>query len=136
MKHLLLVLTILIAQALPAQAQSADEAAIQSVISDQISAFQVDDFAAAFDFASPSIRQIFGTSDQFGQMVITGYPMVHRPAKVDFVELRNVDGSLWQLVMVLDQRGGEHLLGYQMLRVMEQWKINAVRKFTLPPPSV
>ena len=37
------------------------QGAIREVISDQIAAFEADDFATAFTFASPAIREIFGT---------------------------------------------------------------------------
>ena len=50
--------------------------------------FLQDDFATAFTFASPNIQGIFGTHQNFGQMVRSGYPMVWRPADVQYIELR------------------------------------------------
>ena len=46
--------------ALPAAAQ---EAPIRATIESQIEAFQADDFARAFTFASPTIKQMFGTPE-------------------------------------------------------------------------
>ncbi len=109
-------------------AAMADEPAeaIQSTISGQITAFLADDFAAAFEFASPTIKQIFGTSERFGQMVRQGFPMVWRPADVRFLDLRDEAGRLIQRVMIRDGAGQVHLLDYQMIQTEKGWQINGV----------
>lgn len=117
--------------ALPAQAQ---DAPIQSTIQSQLDAFMADDFARAFSFASPNIKGIFGTSDNFGAMVKQGYPMVWRHGAVQMLELRNVAGNLWQRVMITDEGGRTHLLDYQMIETPDGWQINAVQ--VLPQPDV
>lgn len=117
--------------ALPALAQ---EAPIQNTIQNQLNAFMADDFATAFTFASPTIKGLFGTSDNFGMMVRNGYPMVHRPADVKMLELREVAGNLWQRVMITDQQGRTHILDYQMVETAEGWQINGVQ--ILPSPGV
>ncbi|SLN53141.1 hypothetical protein PEL8287_02835 [Roseovarius litorisediminis] len=119
--------------ALPARA---DETAIRQVISDQITAFLADDFEAAFDFASPSIRSIFRTPENFGAMVRDGYPMVWRPAEVDFLKAETIAGQLWQNVMVRDADGVLHILEYQMVEGDDGWKINAVRVRKAPAGAV
>ena len=108
----------------PAKGEEAD---IRGVISNQIEAFQADDFARAFTYASPMIQDIFKTPDRFGHMVREGYPMVWRPAEVTFLDLERVDGVLWQNVRVRDQSGQEYLLGYDMIMGENGWKINGVR---------
>lgn len=110
--------------ALPAQAQ---EAPIQSTIQSQLDAFLVDDFARAFTFASPMIKGMFGTPDNFGTMVQQGYPMVARHGAVQMLELRTVAGNLWQRVMITDTMGRTHLLDYQMVDSADGWQINAVQ---------
>ena len=110
--------------ALPLQAQ---EAEIRGVIADQIAAFQADDFARAFSFASPTIKGVFGDAQNFGRMVQQGYPMVHRPANVRMMDLRDEAGRLWQRVLVTDQAGRSHVLEYQMIETPEGWQINAVQ---------
>lgn len=110
--------------ALPMQAQ---EAPIQSTIQSQLDAFLVDDYAKAFTFASPMIKGIFGTSDNFGTMVQQGYPMVARHGAVQMLELRTVAGNLWQRVMITDTMGRTHLLDYMMIETAEGWQINAVQ---------
>ena len=113
-----------VALALPAQAQ---EAPIQSTIQSQLDAFMADDFARAFTFASPMIKGMFGTSDNFGTMVQQGYPMVARHGAVQMLELRTVAGNLWQRVMITDTMGRTHLLDYQMIETTDGWQINAVQ---------
>lgn len=109
--------------ALPAAAQDAQ---VHSTIERQLRAFQADDFTTAFTFASPTIKSIFGTPENFGRMVTQGYPMVHRPGAVKMLELREVAGGLWQRVMITDATGKTHLLDYQMMETPEGWQINAV----------
>ena len=48
----------------------AQERDIQAVITQQIEAFQVDDFAQAFTYASPNIQGFFGTSERIGRALI------------------------------------------------------------------
>ncbi|MDZ4087576.1 MAG: DUF4864 domain-containing protein [Tabrizicola sp.] len=117
--------------ALPAAAQ---EAPIQDTIRSQIDAFQADDFARAFTFASPTIKGMFGTPENFGAMVKQGYPMVYRPAEVQMMDLREVAGNLWQRVRITDQAGAGWLLDYMMVETAEGWQINAVQ--ILPAPDV
>lgn len=109
---------------LPASAQ---QEPIEKTIRSQIDALLADDFARAFSFASPAIKGIFGTPENFGRMVRQGYPMVHRPSAVRMLDLRDVAGSLWQRVMITDQSGRTHVLEYQMIETSEGWQINGVR---------
>lgn len=117
--------------ALPANAQ---EAPIQETIQSQIQALQADDFAGAFSYASPTIKGMFGTPENFGAMVKQGYPMVYRPAEVQMMDLREVAGNLWQRVRITDQAGAGWYLDYMMVETAEGWQINAVQ--ILPAPDV
>lgn len=113
------------------EARAQEGARVEAVISDQIAAFQADDFEAAFDHASPSIRMLFQTPERFGQMVQQGYPMVHRPQSLRFLERRAQGGFVVQRVMITDAEGRLHLLEYQMLQTESGFLINGVR--LLPP---
>ncbi len=115
--------------ALPASAQ---EAPIQEIIRRQLDAFQTDDFARAFTFASPSIRGLFGSPENFGNMVQQGYPMVHHAGRVRMLELRTIKGALWQKVLITDSQGRAHLLDYQMIETPEGWQINGVQLLAAP----
>lgn len=111
------------------------EPGIEATITAQIDAFLEDDFAEAFTYASPNIQGMFGTSERFGQMVRNGYPMVWRPGDVQYLELRDVRGNLWQKVMIRDRQGGTHVLDYQMIETVEGWKINGVQLLDAPDVS-
>ena len=106
-------------------AQNSTSQAIEKTISDQIAAFQADDFVTAFDYASPSIQGIFQTPDRFGAMVRNGYPMVWRPSDVRFGELREIGGALWQKVIVQDAQGATHVLDYRMQEIDGVWRTSS-----------
>jgi hypothetical protein len=127
MRRLLLSLALSVLSALSVSAQEARNPAIETTIQQQFDAFRADDVGTAFSFASPTIKGLFGTPENFGMMVRNGYPMVWRPAEVQYLELRKVAGNLWQRVMVTDQAGRTHLLDYQMVQTDDGWQINAVQ---------
>ena len=124
MRRLLFAISLSAGLATGAFAQSAE---IEANISAQIQAFQADDFATAFTFASPNIQNLFRTPENFGAMVRNGYPMVWRPSDVRFLELREIAGALWQKVMITDGDGRVHILDYQMVPLESGWKINGVQ---------
>lgn len=124
MRIVLLIVAMVLGLAGPLRAQSAD---IEATISAQIEAFRADDFARAFTFASPTIQNLFQTPENFGGMVRNGYPMVWRPAKVRYLDLREQAGRLWQKVMITDAAGRVHVLDYQMIELENGWKINGVQ---------
>lgn len=105
----------------------AEDSDVSAAIGAQIEALEQDDFATAFTYASPSIRQIFRTPENFGIMVQRGYPMVWRPAQVEFLNQRIEAGSLVQMVQITDRKGVVHTLDYLMLETAQGWKINGVR---------
>jgi len=115
-----------------ALAQDAD--AIEGVIENQLEAFNNRDISEAWRYASPNIKRLFGSPYTFGMMVQKGYPMVWDNADVQFLELRDLRGTLWQKVMVRDARGGLHVLDYQMVETADGWQINGVQ--LLPAPDV
>ena len=130
MVRIVLVTLVALVLALPVRAQNSD---VVGVITSQIEAFQNDDFETAFTYASPLIQGVFKTPEQFGQMVRRGYPMVWRPADVQFLEQRNTDGFIYQKVLFKDAAGGLTVLEYEMLKVGETWQINGVQRLQDPP---
>ncbi|MEO0914329.1 MAG: DUF4864 domain-containing protein [Pseudomonadota bacterium] len=114
----------------PLSAQSNGER-IEAVISSQFAAFQDDDVATAFTFASPMIQSIFGSAERFGQMVRSGYPMVWRPKDVSFTCLTERNGQYFQSVRITDAAGTAHSLDYEMIETEAGWLINGV--FFRPP---
>jgi len=83
----------------------ADRSAIQSVIQRQLDAFQADDGKGAFALASPSIREQFGTPENFLALVRQGYPMVYRPRETHFGALDEENGQIVQKVAFVGPDG-------------------------------
>ena len=105
----------------------ADEKAdIQSTISDQLRAFASDNFIEAFTHASPGIKDIFGTVENFSSMVKKGYPMVWRYNNFEFLNLEETPQGYSQIVRITDQKDKIFLLKYFMKNVAGIWKISGV----------
>lgn len=116
----------------PVVAQGSD---IETVIGSQIEAFKADDFAGAFEYAAPSIRNIFRTPENFGVMVRRGYPMVWRPEEVTFLDLAQRGGLYVQTVRITDADGAVHYLAYAMTETAQGWKISGVQILEAPGVS-
>jgi hypothetical protein len=113
------------AAAQQAPISEADRSAIRSIIEGQEEAFKRDDGQAAFDYASPMIRQMFGTPDVFMDMVRQGYPMVYRPKLFDFAEIVMKDGRPTQKVRVIGPDGRHHSAFYPMTQLPDgTWRID------------
>ena len=68
LRRFVLTLSLLIAAALPARAESpsaVDAAAFQKVIAAQVAAFQADQWDIAFSYAAPRIQAMFGNPERF-----------------------------------------------------------------------
>ncbi len=126
MKYLLaLVLALGLTGPVPAQEPRNPD--IEAVISAQIDAFLKDDFVTAFTFASPMIREMFGTPERFGQMVRNGYPMVWRASRVEFLDLADFGGQPVQRVLLEDAGGAYFIAEYAMHATKDGWQISGVR---------
>ena len=123
MKFLIAIVTAVL-MALPANAQ---ESEIETVISGQIQSFLQDDFETAFTYAAPNIKQMFGTPERFGEMVVNGYPMVHRPSEVTFQDLSEINGAVTQDVLLRDVQGLYYVARYTMVMVGGSWQISGVQ---------
>jgi len=120
-----LLLAVVAAGPAGAQTSETDQAAIRQVIQSQMAAFQKDDGATAYGYASPTIQQKFGNADIFMQMVKTGYPAVYRPREVEFRQLKLENGKLLQEVFVVGPDGKPVLAIYEMQRQPDgSWRIN------------
>jgi hypothetical protein len=102
-----------------------DAAAVREVIEAQLDAFKRDDAQRAFSYAAPGIRQMFGTAENFVQMVRTSYPVVYRPRTVQFERFEVVDDEVFQPVRLTDAQGQAWLALYAMERQPDgTWRIN------------
>ena len=129
-----ITLTLALVAGRPALAEGPD-AAIEAVIADQIAAFQRDDFEAAFGHASPGIRAKFGPPENFGTMVRQGYPMIWRPARVEYGALETRGDSYVKTVVFEDASGMLFEADYRMALVDGAWRIRGVRLRRLPGVS-
>jgi hypothetical protein len=134
------VLILMMGWGMPALAQDTPPAAqveqlpLQDIIRQQLDAFNARDVDLAWSFASPMIQGMFGNPGNFGVMVSEGYPMVWDNSAAKFMAQREVDGRIYQQVMVQDTNGALHVLEYAMIQTAQGWKIDGVS--LLPPPDV
>ena len=143
MKRIAAVLFALsLAVAAPVAARAADisdsdRAAIQSVINDQIHAFQRDDGATAYADASPTIQSIFTTPDAFMAMVKNGYQPVYRPQALTFGDIVDSEAGPLQKVFVTGPDGQSYLAVYTLQRQPDgSWKINGCSLVDNDSPSI
>lgn len=104
----------------------AQDDGVTATIQSQLNAFIARDVIAAWDFASPTIQQIFRTPENFGAMVQGGYPMVWTPADVVFLDAEPTADGIRQRVLITDAAGQLHGLIYDMIPTEDGWKINGV----------
>lgn len=114
--------------ALPAAAEpvsTGDTKAVRGVVAAQLAAFAADDAKRAFSYAAPAIREMFGTPERFVAMVRAGYPVVYRPANINFLQPVWVDGQLVQGVHLTDGDGTLWLALYRLERQPDKsWRIS------------
>ncbi len=99
---------------------------IQNTISNQLEAFASDDFTEAFTHASPGIKDIFGSVDNFSRMVKKGYPMVWRYNSFQFLKLEETPQGYSQIVRITNKKDELFLLKYFMKNISGIWKISGV----------
>ena len=96
------------------------------VISDQIRAFEAEDFDRAYSHASKAIKKIFPNSTVFGNMVMSSYPMIWSPKNYKFLDFLERDGVFVQRVLFMDQDNKIYIFDYAMEFSEEEWFINGV----------
>lgn len=105
-----------------------DARAVRKVVEAQLDAFAADDAERAFSYASVSIRAQFGDAATFMAVVLSGYPMVVRPASVSFFQARVADaaeGTVSQTVQLRDREGRLWMATYSLERQAGAgWRIN------------
>lgn len=101
-----------------------DARAIEKVIRDQIDAFGRNDARRAFAHATPDIRRMFGTPDDFMRMVRDAYAPVYRASSVVFLKLETIGGLTFQTVHLVDGEGRVWLARFAMRRQPgKAWKV-------------
>lgn len=130
---LMLVASAALLQTAPARAE---EGAVRSVIESQIEAFLADDGALAYSFASPSLREMFGSETRFMSMVRQGYRPVYRPRSYDFGAFRDTPRGPTQEVFVTDEDGVSWVALYSLEEQPDgTWRISGCRLLRRPGVS-
>ena len=108
-----------------AELSGKDVASIRAVVQAQLNALAVDDADRAFSFAAPGIRKMLGNAKNFLDMVRTGYPVVHRPASVNFLKAELQGAEVIQAVQMTDAKGVAWLAVYNLQRQPDKtWRIS------------
>jgi hypothetical protein len=109
----------------PTNLAGPDQAAIRQVIEAQLDAFQHDDGAKAFGYATPTIQQKFGDPATFMQMVKSGYTAVYRPRSVAFEKLVDTQQGPDQILRLVGPDGITYAAHYLMQKQADgSWMIN------------
>ena len=136
LRAVLVLLLILIAPAasLGGPVSDADRTEFQRIISGQIDAFRADDGARAYDYAAPSIHQIFPTADIFMQMVKKAYQPVYRPRSFHFGQAGDDPfGRPSQRVVLVGPDGKTYEALYSMERQPDgTWRIQGCTMLEVP----
>ena len=102
-----------------------DEAAIRSVITAQLDAFQHDDADSAYRIASPRIETRFGNAATFLAMVKATYPGVYRAHDVSFGPIVRQNGSIVQQVSLVGPDGVRAMAHYSVEREANgTWRVD------------
>ncbi len=113
-----------------------DRRAIRETIEAQLDAFRVEDAERAFSLAAPRIQWRFSTPEAFMTMVRTQYPVVYRPARFGFKDVRTEDAVVVQLVEMWDDDDQLWYAAYQMQRAEDgSWRIGGCALIRPPPPK-
>lgn len=108
-----------------AEVSTAEAKSVRAVVEAQLKALAADDAEAAFSFAAPKIREMFGTPDNFIAMVRSGYPVVYRPSSVAFLKPERVADGIVQGVHLTDADGTLWLARYRLQRQPDKsWRIS------------
>ena len=105
MRITILLLSAMLAFCAPAHAEDDDISASRALITSQIDAIGRDDAAAAFDFASPAIQEVFPQPDTFLDMVRKNYAAIYRHKSFEFGTAKVSGGIVVQLVHIVDGEG-------------------------------
>ncbi len=108
-----------------ADVSDGDRGAIRTIIEGQIAAFQRDDGAAAYSYASPTIQGLFPTVEQFMAMVRGGYQPVYRPQSIVFGEVIETPIGPIQRVFLIGPSGRDWVAIYSLQQQPDgTWRIS------------
>ncbi len=134
LRHLTLAALALIALAFQAWAQTATtlppqlQQDVRSVIDGQIQAFRSGDHEAAFSYAAPGIRHIFGSTERFIGMVKNGYGAIYGARNWSYGRGEASGNVLLQEVMITGPNGRDWIALYTLRKQPDgSWRIAGVQ---------
>ena len=102
----------------------ADRQKIKRVIIAQIKAFERDDAATAFSYSTPEIREQFGSSRTFMEMVRSSYSALYMHASREFLDAAIIDGEVIQPLQIVTRSGETLVALYSLERQPDNnWRI-------------
>ena len=103
---------------------TADRQKIQRVITLQIRAFERNDGAVAFSYSTPDIRQHFGSSRAFMEMVRESYSALYMNTSREFLEAAVIDDQVIQPLRIVTRTGETLVALYSLERQPDrEWRI-------------
>lgn len=110
----------------PQTLSAADREKIQRVITLQNRAFQRNDEAVAFSYATPGARRFFGTPRAFMEMVRASYSALYRNTSHEFLEAAVIDGVVVQPLKILTKDGEIIVALYTVeLQADKEWRVGS-----------
>jgi len=125
---LLLAFSPLFARAgTPTPSSAAVKEKLHAVIRQQLEAFRRNDYAAAYVFAAPGIKDQFALED-FERMVRTGYPIIAQSTEATFGLTLDDGDKAVVTVRVVDEAGDKASYHYLLELAGEDWRISGVQQ--------
>jgi hypothetical protein len=111
----------------PTPSSAAVKEKLHAVIRQQLEAFRRNDFAAAYVFAAPGIKEQFPVED-FERMVRTGYPIIAKSTEATFG--LTLDDGQRAVVTVRVVDGEQRAASYHYLLELSgaDWRISGVQE--------
>ncbi|MBV9076677.1 MAG: DUF4864 domain-containing protein [Methylobacteriaceae bacterium] len=116
--------------------EAGERTELRGLIERQIEAFRRDDGAAAFGFASPALKTLFGSPERFMEMVRGGYRPVYRPRSYAFGPDRDGPDGPELALRIQDESGTDWDAVYSFEKGSDgAWSISGCRLVRAPGES-
>jgi len=108
----------------------------QTIIENQIKAFQNKNAELAFSFAAPIIKLKFNNSEDFMNMVESYYEPVFNPKQYYFIDSKYFEGSIYHNLQIISQTNVSYLATYSLIKDNNEWKISGCALYPMKQESI
>jgi len=108
----------------------------QTIIENQIKAFQNKNAELAFSFAAPVIKLKFNNSEDFMSMVESYYEPVFNPKQYYFIDSKYFEGSIYHNLQIISQTNVSYLATYSLIKDNNEWKISGCALYPMKQESI